>query len=180
MQWSLWFAGMMGAEPADRMYNCLPMYHSVGGVSGRRVRRSAAGGAVVIREKFSASQFWNDIVRWDCTMFQYIGELCRYLLHTAPSRRMKPRIGSGWPAATDWRLRFGTASRTDFASPKFWNFMRPRKVRLSVQCPRQARRDRPYPGLSGASILAGLGALRCRERRTGPQRAGILHSLRAE
>ena len=32
MQWSHWFAGMMNAQPADRMYNCLPMYHSVGGV----------------------------------------------------------------------------------------------------------------------------------------------------
>jgi fatty-acyl-CoA synthase len=42
-----------------------------------------AGGSVVLREKFSASQFWDDVVRWDCTMFQYIGELCRYLLQTA-------------------------------------------------------------------------------------------------
>ena len=32
MQWSHWFAGMMDARPTDRMYNCLPMYHSVGGV----------------------------------------------------------------------------------------------------------------------------------------------------
>src|SRR3989442_8511766 len=31
MQWSHWFAGMMGARPTDRMYNCLPMYHSAGG-----------------------------------------------------------------------------------------------------------------------------------------------------
>src|SRR5262249_38162035 len=31
MQWSLWFAGMMDAQPSDRLYNCLPMYHSVGG-----------------------------------------------------------------------------------------------------------------------------------------------------
>jgi len=46
-----------------------------------------AGGAVVIREKFSASSFWSDILRWDCSLFQYIGELCRYLLHTAPSAR---------------------------------------------------------------------------------------------
>ncbi len=32
MQWSLWFAGLMNAGPDDRMYDCLPMYHSVGGV----------------------------------------------------------------------------------------------------------------------------------------------------
>jgi len=81
MQWSHWFAGMMQVQPTDRMYNCLPMYHSVGGVQAP-CAMLAAGGSVVIREKFSASQFWRDIVRWDCTLFQYIGELCRYLLHT--------------------------------------------------------------------------------------------------
>jgi len=53
----------------------------------------ACGGSVVLRDKFSASQFWSDIVRWDCSLFQYIGELCRYLLHT-PSRaeEVKHRI----------------------------------------------------------------------------------------
>ena len=84
MQWSHWFAGMMDVQPSDRMYNCLPMYHSVGGVQAPGAIL-VAGGAVVIREKFSASQFWSDIVRWDCTLFQYIGELCRYLLHCRAS-----------------------------------------------------------------------------------------------
>ncbi len=32
MQWSFWFAGLMNTGPDDRMYDCLPMYHSVGGV----------------------------------------------------------------------------------------------------------------------------------------------------
>jgi fatty-acyl-CoA synthase len=84
--WSLWFAGMMDTRPGDRMYNCLPMYHSVGGV----VATGAVlvnGGSVVIRDKFSASQLWDDVVRWDCTLLQYIGELCRYLVHTPPHRR---------------------------------------------------------------------------------------------
>jgi fatty-acyl-CoA synthase len=43
------------------------------------------GGSVVICDKFSAKRFWNDIIRWNCTLFQYIGELCRYLLHTKPN-----------------------------------------------------------------------------------------------
>ena len=99
MQWSLWFAGMMGAQPTDRMYNCLPMYHSVGGVLAPGAIL-AAGGALVIREKFSTSQFWSDVVRWDCTIFQYIGELCRYLLHAAPSanetaHRIRMACGNG-------------------------------------------------------------------------------------
>jgi fatty-acyl-CoA synthase len=78
LQWSLWFAGLMNAGPDDRMYDCLPLYHSVGGVvaTGALLVR---GGSVAIAEKFSAQRFWDDIVRWDCTLFQYIGELCRYL-----------------------------------------------------------------------------------------------------
>jgi fatty-acyl-CoA synthase len=83
MQWTHWFAGMTGAQSTDRMYNCLPMYHSVGGVLAPGAVL-VCGGSAVIREKFSASQFWTDVIRWDCTMFQYIGELCRYLLQ-APS-----------------------------------------------------------------------------------------------
>jgi fatty-acyl-CoA synthase len=84
MQWSHWFAGMTDARETDRMYDCLPMYHSVGGVLAPGALL-AAGGSVVIAEGFSASHFWSDVVRWDCTLLQYIGELCRYLLHTAPS-----------------------------------------------------------------------------------------------
>ena len=80
LQWSLWFAGMMDTRTDDRMYNCLPMYHSVGGVLATGAVL-AGGGSVVVRESFSARQFWPDVVRWDCTLVQYIGELCRYLVN---------------------------------------------------------------------------------------------------
>jgi fatty-acyl-CoA synthase len=110
MQWTHWFSGMMEVQQTDRMYDCLPMYHSVGGV---QVPGAVliAGGAVVIKEKFSASQFWNDISRWDCTLFQYIGELCRYLLHSGASdketeHRIRLACGNGmapevWDAFKD-------------------------------------------------------------------------------
>jgi fatty-acyl-CoA synthase len=89
MVWTHWFAGMMETGPGDRMYNCLPMYHSIGGA----VATGAVlvnGGSVAIREKFSASTFWDDVVRFDCTLFQYIGELCRYLVH-APLHPLEAR-----------------------------------------------------------------------------------------
>jgi fatty-acyl-CoA synthase len=99
MQWGHWFAGMMAAQSTDRMYNCLPMYHSVGGVQVPGAIL-VAGGTLILREKFSASQFWNEIVRWDCTVFQYIGELCRYLLHAPHSagetaHRIRMACGNG-------------------------------------------------------------------------------------
>jgi fatty-acyl-CoA synthase len=97
MQWSFWFAGLMDTGPDDRMYDCLPLYHSVGGVVaiGALLVR---GGSVVIAEKFSAQRFWDDIAEWDCTLFQYIGELCRYLVN-APAqpheRRHRLRLCCG-------------------------------------------------------------------------------------
>jgi fatty-acyl-CoA synthase len=83
MQWSHWFAGLINAQPDDRLYNCLPMYHSVGGVVATGAAL-VAGAAVVLRERFSASNFWKDVVAERCTLFQYIGELCRYLVNAPP------------------------------------------------------------------------------------------------
>jgi len=83
MSWSHWFAGLIDIQPTDRLYDCLPMCHSAGGVAA--IGAALVGGAsVVVADKFSASRFWDDIARWDCTLFQYIGELCRYLLAAPP------------------------------------------------------------------------------------------------
>jgi len=86
MQWTHWFAGLIGVTPEDRMYNCLPLYHSVGGVVATGAVL-VGGGSVALRERFSASRFWDDVTRWDCTLFQYIGELCRYLVGAPPQPR---------------------------------------------------------------------------------------------
>jgi fatty-acyl-CoA synthase len=86
LQWSLWFAGLMKATPSDRIYDCLPLYHSIGGVVAPGALL-VSGGSVAIAEKFSARQFWDDIAKWDCTLFQYIGELCRYLVNAPPHAR---------------------------------------------------------------------------------------------
>jgi fatty-acyl-CoA synthase len=81
MMWMSWFAGMMDTRPSDRMYDCLPMYHSIGGIAAPGAVL-LNGGSVVIREKFSASAFWDEVRRFDCTLIQHIGEICRYLVNT--------------------------------------------------------------------------------------------------
>jgi fatty-acyl-CoA synthase len=83
MQWTHWFAGMLDVGPNDRMFNCLPMYHSIGGVVATGAML-VNGGSALLRNRFSASRFWDDIVEYDCTLFQYIGELCRYLVNSPP------------------------------------------------------------------------------------------------
>ena len=120
LSWAGWFAGLMGAGPEDRLYNCLPMYHSVGGV----VATAAAlvnGGSVVIREKFSVREFWDDVRRWDCTLFQYIGELCRYLLNAPPQpdeTRHRLRLACGNGLRGDVWLQF----QARFAIPQILEF----------------------------------------------------------
>jgi fatty-acyl-CoA synthase len=106
----LGFAGVMGTRASDRMYDCLPMYHTTGGVVATGALL-VNGGSVVIRETFSSSAFWDDVVRHGCTIFQYVGELCRYLLHAPKgpedtAHRLRLACGNGlrpdiWKAFQD-------------------------------------------------------------------------------
>ncbi len=120
LTWCGWFAGMMDAGPSDRLYNCLPMYHSVGGVvavGGVLL----AGGSVFVRERFSASAFWDEVAAYDCTLFQYIGELCRFLLNAPPhplERAHRLRLACGNGLREDvWR-----AFQDRFAVPRVLEF----------------------------------------------------------
>jgi fatty-acyl-CoA synthase len=119
-EWAQWFAGMVDTQPDDRMYNCLPMYHSVGGVVAIGAML-AGGGSVLIREKFSASRFWDDVAGQGCTLFQYIGELCRYLVNTPPHPRERDhrlRLCCGNGLRGDIWERF----RERFAIPRILEF----------------------------------------------------------
>ena len=103
MRLMLGFAGAIGSKPSDKIYMALPLYHSTGGICGVGVTL-CVGGTCVIREKFSAREFFPDMVRHECTLFVYVGELCRYLLATPPN-----------PADTSHKLRacFGNGLRPD-------------------------------------------------------------------
>ena len=128
MMWSHWFAGMIATGAGDRLYDCLPLYHSVGGVVATGAPL-VGGGSVVIAEKFSARSFWADVVRWDCTLVQYIGELCRYLLHAPPSpqeTRHRVRLACGNGMRGDvwepFQARFGIPRILEFYAASEGNF----------------------------------------------------------
>ncbi|XP_054942711.1 long-chain fatty acid transport protein 6 isoform X2 [Physeter macrocephalus] len=88
-----------GCTSNDIIYLTLPLYHSAGSLLG-------IGGCIelgatcVLKKKFSASQFWNDCKKYNVTVFQYIGELCRYLCKQ-PKRegekdhRVRLAVGNG-------------------------------------------------------------------------------------
>lgn len=121
MTWSAWFAGLAGTGPADRIYDALPLYHSVGGVVAPGCVL-LTGGSVVIAERFSASRFWDDIARWNCTLAQYIGELCRYLLDAAPEGGPPPRHRLRLCLGNGLRPDVWTAFQERFAIPEVLEF----------------------------------------------------------
>jgi fatty-acyl-CoA synthase len=106
-------AMITGATSRDVLYDVLPLYHTAGGVMLPGLALFA-GATLVLRRKFSASHFWEDVWRHGVTGFQYIGELCRYLLaqpahHLDRSHRLRFALGNGlrpdvWP---EFRDRYG-------------------------------------------------------------------------
>lgn len=64
------------------------------------------GSTIVIRKKFSASGFFTDCQKYKCTIAQYIGEMCRYVLATPES---------GADKAHSLRMIFGNGLR-----PQIW------------------------------------------------------------
>ena len=91
------FAGSTGAEKTDRIYQVLPLYHATGGMCAMGAAL-LTGGSIVLKKKFSTSHFWSDVAAEGCTMFVYIGELCRYLVNAEPhpeERNHKLRMAFG-------------------------------------------------------------------------------------
>ncbi len=97
------FAGATGSGPNDRIYCALPLYHATGGLCAFGAAL-LNGGTFVLAPRFSASNFWEEVIAAKATMFVYIGELCRYLVNQPPR-----------PSETGHtiRLAFGNGLRPD-------------------------------------------------------------------
>jgi fatty-acyl-CoA synthase len=74
----------------------------------------SSGAALALGKSFSASRFWDDVIRYDATAFVYIGEVCTYLLSqptkdTDRKHRVRVIAGNGLrPAIWDeFTNRFG-------------------------------------------------------------------------
>eukprot|EP00053_Salpingoeca_punica_P016949 m.161897 g.161897 ORF g.161897 m.161897 type:complete len:680 (-) comp17078_c0_seq2:231-2270(-) len=107
------FGVLHGITAQDRIYCALPLYHSAGGACVTAVSMYT-GASIYIRRKFSASNFWKDCALNNCTAMQYVGELCRYLVHQPEgaydrSHKVTKAMGNGlrpdvW---TRFQERFG-------------------------------------------------------------------------
>ena len=79
-----WGRMAMNMQPEDIVYITLPLFHSNAVHIG--VGSALAGGsAIALARRFSVKNFWNDVRKFKATCFNYIGELCRYLLNQPPS-----------------------------------------------------------------------------------------------
>ncbi|XP_036168489.1 long-chain fatty acid transport protein 1 isoform X3 [Myotis myotis] len=107
-------------RPSDVLYDCLPLYHSAGNIMGVG-QCLLYGMTVVLRKKFSASRFWDDCVKHNCTVVQYIGEICRYLLkqpvrEAEGQHQVRLAVGNGLRPAIweEFTERFGVRQIGEF------------------------------------------------------------------
>jgi len=108
-----WSSVILHMTPDDIMYICLPLFHS----NAIHIAWSAAiggGSAIAIARRFSVRNFWKDIKKFNATCFNYIGEICRYLLNQPPtpedrSHRVYKICGNGLSPEIwkEFKERFG-------------------------------------------------------------------------
>ena len=120
----------------DRLYCTLPFYHATGLVVCWASVIAGQGGLVLAR-RFSASAFWREVRKHNCTAFGYVGELCRYLyeqperpddadnpVHTIVGNGLRPGIWKGFKQrfGIERVAEFYTASESNVAFTNVFNF----------------------------------------------------------
>lgn len=84
---------------ADCLYNALPLFH--GNAQTLSTMPALISGArMVLAKRFSASGFWDDVRRYHCTEFNYIGGILPILLKAEPKAEdadnpLRVMIGAG-------------------------------------------------------------------------------------
>eukprot|EP00644_Phytophthora_capsici_P016681 jgi/Phyca11/19345/fgenesh1_pg.PHYCAscaffold_47_\ len=104
---SLAFKYSMHLSMYDRLYCALPLYHTSGGnlAVGMMI---FSGATLCISRRFSTTKFWDEVRAYDCTVIQYIGEMCRYLLNAPAKANDKEN---------HVRAAFGNGLRPDIWAP---------------------------------------------------------------
>ena len=109
-----------GVNHKDRAFITLPLFHSTGFLVGLFPMLNV-GASVVINKYFSAHQFVDQVRQSKATIFFYIGEICRYLIHLPESNHdhdhhLRLAVGNGlrpdvWPS---FQKRYGIKQFIEF------------------------------------------------------------------
>ena len=103
-------------EPGDGVFNALPLFHN-SGRSGFNYAMSV-GARFVLRDKFSATEFWDDVRRHDCRVAALVGPLTSLLHSVAPRPTDADNplesviLGPMIPAMEEFEERFGVRVAT--------------------------------------------------------------------
>lgn len=109
---SIGIHNIMDIKTDDILYTCLPLYHYAGGLMGTG-QSLVYFNKIAIREKFSVTNYWDECIKYQATIGQYIGELCRYLYSQPPKdvdkrHSIKTMFGNGMrpKMSADFQKRF--------------------------------------------------------------------------
>ncbi|KAJ5634338.1 hypothetical protein N7528_002180 [Penicillium herquei] len=108
----------MGLLPTDRLYTCMPLYHSSAAVLGF-VNAMYCGATLIVGRKFSARNFMSEARETNATIIQYVGETLRYLMATPPN--IDPVTGENLDKKHNIRMATGNGLR-----PDVWNAFKQR------------------------------------------------------
>lgn len=75
--------GSVAYTEQDCLYNALPLFHGNAQFLST-IPALMSGARMVLARRFSASAFWNDIDRYQCTEFNYIGGILAILMKADP------------------------------------------------------------------------------------------------
>lgn len=78
------YLDQFGYRPDDILYTCLPMFHG-NAVYCTCLPALAAGSAVALSRRFSASAFWDEVRRYRATQFNLLGAMTNILWGRPPS-----------------------------------------------------------------------------------------------
>ncbi len=109
------FAHWTRATPEDRFFTCLPYFHANAQYYST-MGALAAGGTLVMVDRFSASRFWQQVRQARATVVNFIGMMMPVLSKQSPShddRENQVRLFYGSPAfppefLKEFQERFGT------------------------------------------------------------------------
>lgn len=91
-----------GLTSQDRVLSSLPIYH-INGQSIATITPFYSGGSIVLPQKFSVSQWWPAVLKYECTWINMVPTIIAYLLNAAND----PSVPS---AEALKRVRFGRSA----------------------------------------------------------------------
>lgn len=114
------FGHILRVKNTSVVFTAMPLYHSTAALLGVCAIFSQ-GGCAALSNKFSTSTFWKQAYLTEATHIQYVGEVCRYLLHSPVSEyeskhKVKVAYGNGLRADIwqEFRSRFNIEAIGEF------------------------------------------------------------------